>query len=189
MAEIKEDIKATEPKTEESQEPKAAETPQAEPEQSKAPTVEELQAQIAALTEANEKQKQAISNANADAADWKRKYRAGLDEIAREKEEQAEALAKKDARLSELEAKERMNTYASMLMHAGYDPTSAQAMASQLPEGVPDSFFEAQKAFLEQTKQTIKTQTLNSQPNLSQGMPPATPPDENTQLRRWFGLT
>ena len=52
-----------------------------------APTLEDLQKQIEALTAENnslkadaEKVKKTISNANADAASWKEKYRSTLDE-------------------------------------------------------------------------------------------------------------
>ena len=76
-------------------------------------------------------------------------------------------------------------------MSAGFDETTADSMAASLPEGVSDTFFESQKAFIEATKQTVKTQLINSQPGLSVGVPPSATDNskkEDDDMRRWFGL-
>ena len=161
---------------------------QAEPKQ---PTIEELQAQI-------EKLKASISASNADASkrkkeaqDWQEKYKATLDEQKRKEFEAEENQKQIMAQLSEYKTKERVANYKSKFLAIGYDEQTATSMASTLPEGIEDSFFEHQKAFLEATKQSIKTQTLNSQPGLSTGMPP-TASDiqaaEDAKLRSLFGL-
>lgn len=162
-------------------------------------TLEELKAQIAAL-EAKVKeaenvsasQKKAISSACSDAADWKRKYRETLDEATRKEQEKADKMTEMEARIAYFEAKERTSTYFSKLVAAGYDPESATKMADGLPDGIPDTFFETQKAFLAAKTQEIKTQTLNSQPPLSVGMPPASnekaKDEEMEKYRRWMGL-
>ena len=96
------------------------------------------------------------------------------------------------AQLAEYKTKERVASYKAKLMSAGYDDPTASTMATALPEGVEDSFFDAQKAFLDNTKQAVKTQTLNAQPSLSVGTPPSTPKDATStvddNLRRWIGL-
>lgn len=161
----------------------------------KAPTIDELQAEIARLKAENtqiDKLKKSNSEACSDAAEWKRKYRATLDEAERIKQEQAERMAELEKANAAYEAKERVSTYYSKLMEVGYDSASARSMAEVLPPGVPDSYFESQKSFLAAKTQEIKTQTLNSQPGLSTGLPPTTPADAQSQgdaqLRRWFGL-
>lgn len=155
------------------------------------PTLEELKAMVKALEEKESKSKEAISKACADAADWKRKYRETLDGAEREKQEKEERLADMQTRLAQYEAKDRVNTYTQKLVSVGYPIEQANRMAEYLPDGVADSFFEEQKAFLEATKQTIKTQSLNAQPNLPIGAPPSAndiADKETKDLRRWMGL-
>ena len=164
----------------------------------KAPTVEELQAQIAALeTKVKEaesivaKQKQSISTACSDAADWKRKYRDGLDEATRKEQETADKIAEMEAKIATYEAERRTNTYFAKLVDAGYDADTAKVMAGGLPEGVSDSFFESQKQFLVAKTQEIKNKALNSQPPLSVGMPPSTSETKDPEAdkyREWAGL-
>lgn len=160
-------------------------------EESKEPTLAELKAAIKALEEKEAKSKEAISKACTDAADWKRKYRETLDGAEREKQEQAERFADMEARLKAFEAKDRVNTYTQKLVGAGYPIEQASKMAAGLPDGIPDTFFEEQRAFLENTKQQLKTQALNSQPDLAKGTPPEAVKAEDKEtenLRRWMGL-
>ena len=178
----KDDVKTEAPKTEEK----------------KTPTIEDLMKEIAALKAEKEslsstadKQKKATSDACADAAEWKRKYRATLDEAERAKQEQAEMLESLKKENEVFRAEKRTNEYIVKLVNAGYSPESATRMASGLPDGVPDTFFEEQKAFLEAQKQAIKTQTLNAQPNLPVGSAPSAADAkaaEEAKIRSWFGL-
>lgn len=166
----------------------ATETPSATP---KEPTLEELKAMIKALEEKESKSKEAISKACADAADWKRKYRETLDGAEREKQEQAERFTDMQTRLAQYEAKDRINTYTQKLVSVGYPIEQASRMAEYLPDGVADSFFEEQRAFLEAQRQAIKTNQLNAQPNLPIGAPPSAndlPDKEVSDYRRWMGL-
>ena len=164
--------------------------------EAKTPTIEELQAQIASLEAEKGKLKKAMDAACSDAAkykkdanNWQEQYKSTLDEQRRKEFEAEDAHKQLLAQLSEYKTKERIATYKSKLMTAGYDEATANTMSTALPDGVEDSFFEAQKAFLESTKQTIKTQTLNSQPSLSAGVPPTTVKDTETDnLRKWMGL-
>ena len=157
----------------------------------KEPTLEELKAKLKAYEGKENKSKEAISKACADAAEWKRKYRETLDENTRKAQEQADRYADMENRLKEYEVKDRISTYTQKLVSAGYPIEQASRMAQGLPEGVSDAFFEEQRAFLEATKQTIKNDKLNSQPNLPVGTPPSangTADKETADLRRWMGL-
>lgn len=169
------------------------ETTQAEP------TIAELQAQIEELMAEKDKLKQAISSSNSDASkrkkeaqEWQEKYKSTLDEQKRKEFEAEETMKQMSSELASFKERERISSYKSKLMSAGYDEATADTMAQALPDGITDSFFEAQKNFIETTKQTIKTQTINSQPTLSTGMPPSTPPNaeskEDADMRKWFGL-
>ena len=160
-------------------------------EETKVPTIEELQAEIARLKAENgqiDKLKKSNSEACSDAAEWKRKYRATLDEAERLKQEQAEELATLKQENATFRAEKRTSTYFEKLVDAGYTPETAKTMAASLPDGVEDSFFEQQKSFLSNKTQEIKNQILNSQPGLSTGMPPASASENDNQLRKWFGL-
>lgn len=170
-------------------------TEQPKAEAPKTPTIEELQAEIAKLKADNEqtdKLKKSVSEACADAAEWKRKYRATLDEAERLKQEQADKYAEMEKQLVEYRTRERTSAYFAKLVDAGYSPEIAKTMAEGLPEGVSDSFFEQQKSFLSNKTQEIKTQIINSQPGLSTGMPPTTTKEAkdagDAQMRKWFGL-
>ena len=166
----------------------ATETPEATP---KEPTLEELKAMLKAYEDKESKSKDAISKACADAAEWKRKYRETLDATEREKQEQEERYADMQSRLMAYEAKDRVNTYTQKLVAVGYPIEQASRMASGLPDGIADSFFEEQRAFLEATKQNIKNEKLNAQPNLPVGAPPTAndiADKEMADLRRWMGL-
>lgn len=165
--------------------------------EAKTPTVEELQKKIAELEAEKGKLKKAMDAACSDAAkfkkdanNWQDQYKSTLDEQKRKEFETEEKIKQILAENAEYKTKERISSYKAKLMTAGYDEATASTMSTSLPDGVEDSFFEAQKAFLEQTKQTIKTQTLNSQPSLSVGTPPTAQQSdpEADNLRRWMGL-
>lgn len=164
-------------------------------EEVKTPTLEDLQKQIAELTASArakdaeiEKLKAANTNASADASEWKKQYRATLDEATRKEAERAEAEQAMREELTALKAEKRISDYTKKLMEAGYDAQTAAVMAAGLPEGISDDFFNSQKAFLDNQKQIAKTEALNNQPTLSVGTPPVPPNKEDMELRKWMGL-
>ena len=167
--EMAEEIK----KTEEVAVPKAEE-PKAE-----SSAIEALKAELEALKASSAKQKQAMDSACSDAAEWKRKYRATLDDATREET------------IKSYKEREMRDGYIAKFVQAGYDITTAQRMAATLPSGIPDSFFEDQKAFLSTKEQQIKTNLINTQPNLPVGTPLSSADAkaaEDAELRRRFGL-
>lgn len=164
-------------------------------EEVKTPTLEDLQKQIEALMAENnslkadaEKVKKTISNANADAASWKDKYRATLDEAKRKEEERAEADEALRAELTALKTEKRISTYTAKLLEVGYDAQTAASMAMNLPEGISDDFFNQQKSFLETQKQIAKTNAINNQSSMSVGETPSVPKadEEDAKLKKWF---
>ena len=187
---VKAEAVETEKATSENEDVKAKEEKKDEV---KEPTIKELQAEIAQLKAIAEKSKQTISAANTDAAEWKRKYRATLDEAERAQQEQADKYVEMQAELLAYKEKERIATYTTKLVDAGYDTETAKSMAESLTDGLPDTFFEMHKAFLKSKEQQVKTSMLNSQPGLSAGTPPTNSKDgkasEDDDLRKYFGLT
>lgn len=163
-----------------------------QPKEEKTPSVEELQAQLAALQgeldSVKQKSSQAITKANSESSEWKKRYRETLDEATRKEQERTEREETIAKELAEYKAKDRISTYTTKLVEAGYDLDTAKAMAADLPEGVADSFFSSQKDFLDKHTQTVKSQMLNDQTGLSTGTPPTagSAVDEETEkLRRW----
>lgn len=161
---------------------------EAKPEPKK--TVAELEAEIARLTALTENQKNSISRANTDAADWKRKYTATLDEAKQKELKLEEERQKEREELEALRKDKRISTYKSKLMEAGIDHATADLMANSLPDGVNEEYFNTLKAFNESQRQAIETATLNKQPGLSVGMPPtgAAKTEEDMKLDKIFGL-
>lgn len=156
-----------------------------------APAVEEKKAEIKPESDEVAKLKAALSRANSEAAEWKRQYKATLDE---QKQKELDAADKRKAELEELESlrrERRVNLYAKRLMEAGYDSVSADQMANSLPDGVADTYFESVKAFNEKQKQLIAASALDNQKGLSVGLPPtaaSAQKDEINKLRGYAGL-
>lgn len=156
-----------------------------------AKSVTDLEAEIARLKAENEKQRTSISRASSDAADWKRKYTATLDE-AKQKELALEEQRKRE--LEELEllrSERRVSNYREKLMDAGIDRDTADLMAKALPDGVGEEYFTAYKAFSESQRQAQQAAALKNQPGLSVGMPPTAADaqrEDLNRLRKSFGL-
>ena len=137
------------------------------------------------------KLKAALSKANSEAADWKRQLREKQTEQEKAEADRKEYEAKREARIAELEAKERISIYKDKLLDATVDPASADIMAKALPEGVSDDYFATLKSVLSNQRQAIETATLNKQPGLSVGMPPTgvQKTEEDIKLDKIFGLS
>lgn len=138
-----------------------------------------------------DKLKEALSRANSTAADWKRQLREKQTEQEKAEADRKEYEAKREARIAELEAKERISTYKNKLLEASVDPASADIMANALPEGVSDDYFATLKSYLSTQRQEIETAKLNNKPTLSVGMPPSgsSRTEEDIKLDKIFGLT
>lgn len=137
------------------------------------PSIEELTKQIETLTAAMNKQKQAIDNASADAAEWKRKYRSTMDEAARLEEERKEADALKDAKIAELERREAVKDNIASFIAMGYSEDLARQSAEALYDGDNKKLIELQKSFFNTYETNVKAKMLNSQPGLTPGKTPS----------------
>ena len=162
----------------------------------KPPVVEEKKPDNKADDE-TAKLKTALSRANAEAAEWRRKYSSTLDDAKRKEMEAAEAAEEaakqREAERQELEALKaykRVNIYKERLMDAGYDLETANLMANSLPEGVGDAYFAAQKSFIQKQREEAEAAALKKQPGLSVGMPPtgSVKTEEDAKYDRWFGI-
>jgi hypothetical protein len=142
-------------------------------------------------SDTDEKLKEALSKANTQAAEWKRKFRETQTEQERQAAEAAEEMARVKAENAEWRAKERVSSYANKLMAAGVDAETANVMANSLPEGVGDDYFAAYKSFIEAKTKEIESAALLKQPGLSVGAPPTAQQaeaEETNKMRQYFGL-
>ena len=134
--------------------------------------------------------KAALSKANSEAAEWRRKYTATLDEAKKKELEAAEARKAELEELETLRRDKRISTYKARLMDAGIDGATADLMATTLPDGVSEDYFAALKTFNANQRKAADVSALNNQPGLSVGLPPAgaAKSDFDKQLDKIFGL-
>ena len=174
-SDVSAEITAEKPETKKPTEEKKEETPQ---------EVKDLKAEIESL-------KKALSKSNSEAADNKRKYLATLDEAQRAEAERAEKEAERERLLASYMEKDRVVTYKSKLMDAGYDAQTSETLAKALPEGVDEIFFATTKTYMGNQRQAFETAALDKQPGLSVGMPPTSTDAkkaEDNKMRGYFGL-
>ena len=135
------------------------------------------------------KLKNALSNANSQAAEWKRQYRSTLDEKERAEAERAEAEKEKDERLRELERKITVGDYLANCLSLGYDKELAQRAAEAMADNDAAAIMECQREFLETKTKELEAAALNKQPTLTAGAPPTSQEAEknaiNEQRRAW----
>ena len=137
------------------------------------------------------KLKASLSKSNSEAAEYKRLLREKQTEAERAEQERAEKDRERDELLKTLLEEKRVSTYTANLMAAGYDAETAAVLAKNLPDGVSDEYFAANKAFLEKQKQAYVSESINKQPGLSVGTPPTAAQaqrDEENKMRSYFGL-
>lgn len=76
-----------------------------------------------------EKQKNALSKANSEAAEWKRKHNALLSEEEKKKQEDADKLAQMEQELADLRKGKTVSEYKAKFVAQGYD----EALAEETP--------------------------------------------------------
>ena len=155
--------------------------------------LEAYEIEVPAPKESDEvvKLKNALSNANSQAAEWKRQYRSTLDEKERAEAERAEAEKAKDERLRELERKITVGDYLANCLSLGYDKELAQRAAEAMADNDAAAIMECQREFLEAKTKELEAAALNKQPTLTAGAPPtATEAEKAAQnkTRSYFGL-
>ena len=79
-----------------------------------------------------EKQKAAVSKANSEAAEWKRKHNALLGEDEKKKQEQEEKFANMEKELSELREAKRVSEFKAKFIAQGYDEALAEDTAKAM---------------------------------------------------------
>lgn len=107
-----------------------------------------------------ERLRKALTAANSDAADWKKKYRETQDETSRtaaEKEEEHKQLLE---RVAALEAEKAVATYKATYVAMGYDDKLAESTAKAMQSGDMAKVLENQRKFQEATEQRIRAELM-----------------------------
>ena len=111
-----------------------------------------------------ERLKNAISKANSESADWKRKYQAQLSDDDRTKQAQAEEMAVLKQQLAELQAEKTLSSYKAGFLGLGFDDKLANSSAKSLADGKIDDVFADVKKFLEGYEKKIKADIMKDTP-------------------------
>lgn len=116
---------------------------------------EQLQQKMVELA----KLKRAFDKASSEAAEFKKKYNATLSEQERASQEKAEAEARRDERLAELERENSIHRFTESYLDLGYDKESAIAAATAQVDNDVETLFKLQKKIIDE-KVLAKEQEL-----------------------------
>ena len=112
-----------------------------------------------------EKQKAAVSKANSEAAEWKRKHNALLGEDEKKKQEQEEKFANMEKELSELREAKRVSEFKAKFIAQGYDEVLAEDTAKAMADGDSAKVFANQQKFLDEYAKQVKADALKRPPS------------------------
>jgi hypothetical protein len=116
-----------------------------------------------------EKQKAAVSKANSEAAEWKRKHNALLSEDEKKKQEQEEKFANMEKELSELREAKSASEYKAQLIGLGYAEDLASKTAKAMVAGDTMTVIANQQKFLDEYTKQVKADTLKKTPKPTPG--------------------
>lgn len=107
-----------------------------------------------------ERYKNAVSKANSEAADWKKKHNALLTAEDKAKQDKDEELTSLKTEIEELKKEKAVSAYKSKFMGLGYDEALAEATAKALSEGDMETVFTNQKKFGDSQAKKIEADLL-----------------------------
>ena len=145
----------------------------------------------ASATGAESKLKEALSRANGDAAEWKRKYRATLDDAKRAEEERAERDKERDEELAALRKERTVSKLEAQYLAVGYSAELASATAKAQADGDTATVLANQMKFIEETKKNLEAAALGKQPPITPGKPPKGESDDDklaATMMKYAGL-
>lgn len=116
-----------------------------------------------------EKQKNALSKANSEAAEWKRKHNALLSEEEKKKQEDAEKLTQMEQELADLRKAKTVSEYKAKFVAQGYDEALAEETAQAYADGDNAKVFANQSKFLEEYAKKVKADALKKTPKPTPG--------------------
>lgn len=118
-----------------------------------------------------ERQKNALSKANSEAAEWRRKHNALLTDEQRKQQEQAEKWENMEKELAGLRKEKTVAGYKAKLVSQGYDEALADATAAAMESGDMATVFANNQTFLEKYAQKVIADKLKRTPRGADGNP------------------
>lgn len=116
-----------------------------------------------------EKQKAAVSKANSEAADWKRKHNALLSAEDRKKQEDAERISNMEQELATLRKEKTISEYKAQFAAQGYGEELAASTAEAMESGDMVTVFANNKKFLEDYAKHVIAEKLKNTPRGADG--------------------
>ena len=130
-----------------------------------------LEARIKALEAENGKLKNSVTNASADASEWKKKYQSKLSEEEQAKEQQESATAAMQKELEELRMERNIAKYTGALVanDIGMDAETAKEVAEALNAGETDAVFDGIRKFIAAHDKSLREDALRNNKTLPGG--------------------
>ena len=130
-----------------------------------------LEARIKQLESENGKLKQSVTNASADASEWKKKYQGKLSEEEKKQQEQETAYAAMQEKVATLEARERIANFTAALgaSDIGMDAETAKSVAEALHSGETDKVFDGIRKFISAHDKAMAEKAMMNNPTLPGG--------------------
>jgi hypothetical protein len=111
-----------------------------------------------------ERYKNAVSKANSEAAEWKKKHNALLSEEEKKKQDDVDSLSKMQKELEDLRKDKTVSEYKAKFLAQGYAETLASETAQALAEGDTAKVFANNQKFLEEYAKNLKADALKKTP-------------------------
>lgn len=111
-----------------------------------------------------EKQKNALSKANSEAAEWKRKHNALLTEDEKKKQEREDEITRLKEENDTLKKEKTVSDYKARFVAQGYEEALAEDTAKALADGDSAKVFANQNKFLEEYAKKVKADALKNTP-------------------------
>lgn len=137
------------------------------------------------------KLKEALSRANAQAAEFKRALREKQTEQERAEAERAEREKAVEEELRGLRRDKTVSGYVAQCLALGYDKDLALRAAEAMADNDAATIFACQQDFLEAKQKELEAAALNKQPTITSGSPPTAQQADNeatNKLRKAMGL-
>ena len=130
-----------------------------------------LEAKIKALESERDKLKQSVTNASADASEWKKKYQGKLSEEDKAREEQEAANAAMQAELESLRAERDIANYTGTLTapDIGMDTDTAKGIATSMHEGNMVAVIDGIRKFIASHDKALAEKAMLNNPTLPGG--------------------
>lgn len=112
----------------------------------------------------NERLKTAVSKANSEAAGWKKKHNALLDEDGKKRQEAEEANKKIIEELETLRKDKKISDFTARYLKLGYDSDLAAATAKAMADGDMEAVFKNGEAHRAALEKRIKAELMNRTP-------------------------